>query len=58
MSKFWVGMITLIIWILHMVLRLGDTAPYTRVRVLRREVDNGVVEEGVAMHNTDNQKFS
>lgn len=34
---------------------IGDTAPYTEGEGTKKEVDNGVVEEGVAMHNTDNQ---
>ena len=34
---------------------IGDTAPFTEGEGTDKEVDNGVVEEGVAMHNTQNQ---
>lgn len=34
---------------------IGDTAPFTEGEGTEAEADNGVVAEGTAMHNTDNQ---
>lgn len=34
---------------------IGDSAPFTEGEGTEKEMDNGVVEEGTAMHNTDNQ---
>ena len=34
---------------------VGDTAPFTEGEGTEKEMENGTVQEGVAMHNTDNQ---
>lgn len=34
---------------------IGDSAPFTECEGSEKEMDNGTVSEGVAMHNTDNQ---
>lgn len=35
--------------------QVGDTAPFTEGEGTEKEMKNGTVQEGVAMHNTDNQ---
>lgn len=34
---------------------VGDTAPFTEGEGTEKEMENGTVQEGVSMHNTDNQ---
>lgn len=35
--------------------QIGDSAPFTEGEGTEKEMENGTVSEGVAMHNTDNQ---